>query len=146
MRFFALLRQGAFLALLVTLLPSCVGQGLGPAPVALTDLPAPPEATLYEGKAESLIDTLLLAGNAAYSDGKLQAETQLYALPTPETRSESLAFFKAVLPPLGWTPRTDVALGGSLGQAWQRGSQRLTIAAVEVESSTIIVVVLSTPR
>ena len=57
-----------------------------------------------------------------------------------------LTFFTSALPPQGWTPRTEVALAGSLGQAWQRGDQRLTVALVEVGTSTIAVVLLSTPR
>jgi hypothetical protein len=136
--------QRVLLALLVSLLASCAGQDQ--APVSLTDLPSPPGAIVYEGEAESLIDTLLLAGSAAYGDEQMEADSQLYAIPAPEARAESLAFFNAALPPLGWTPRPNMAIGGSLGQAWQRGEQRLTIAVVEVETNPIVVVVLSSPR
>lgn len=132
------------IALLVVLLTACAAPR--PAPVGLAEIPRPPGAIVYDGSAETVIDPLLLAGSAAYGDGTLAVDTQLYGLPTSEAGTEGLAFLSSALPPKGWTPRPDVALAGSLGQAWQRGDQRLTVVLVQVGTSTIAVVLLSTPR
>ena len=140
----AMLRRGISLALLVVLLAGCAGPSR--TPVGLTEIPSPPGATVYNGDAENLIDGLLLAAHAAYGDETLQVDDQLYLFPTSEAGAAGLTFFTSALPPQGWTPRTEAALAGSRGQAWQRGDQRLTVALVEVGTSTIVVVLLSTPR
>jgi hypothetical protein len=143
-----MISRNRFLArLLLVAALCCALAACTPALVPLDDLlsiPAPPGATLYEGSAEPLIDTLLAAGHDALGAEYRLTDSRIFLAGPASSRAQLSAFYQAELPPRGWAARADTSLTGSLGSAWQRGTQRLTVVFLTADSAELVVVLLST--
>ena len=122
------------------------GCGSAGPPIALNEIPVPPELTVYEGPEEYALDTLVIALEQAFDVQPKTAEIQYYWMPESVAWEQVEQFYDAALVDAGWS-RGEGPAASNIAR-WVRrsngGEQTLVVSAIPVAESEgrILAVVL----
>jgi len=96
-----------------------------------------------------VIQTLTATYLVSFGDQYKLTDSRNLSIESPATWDDVAQFYKSELPKSNWQPISSAAVvADSLGQAWQRGAQRFTIARLVGSGSArdILVLTLTTKQ
>ena len=125
------------------------GCGSTSPPVTLSDMPIPPDLTVYEGAEETTFDTLIIALKQAFEVQVKKTEIQYYWMPETVTWGQVEQFYQRAFTDTDWT--ADKGSDTLNTACWSRkssaGKQVLVISAIPIASSAghVLVLILVLP-
>ena len=121
-------RCAARLLAILMVLAAVAGCDGGVRPVALSEVPLPPDARPYEGAKEAMADSVAVLVRRAVAPRSKEVDGLLRSVPKGTRWEQIRGFYAGKLEGAGWKPVDDASLDAAIKLAvWKRGRQTLAI-------------------